>query len=130
MSEKRSGSRTIAATVAALPRSAAERFGDRLGSRYKAGDEWREMSYDETLEAIEEIALGLVALGVQVGDRVGLLSDSRVEWTLASYAISAAGAVAVPVYPTTSPRECEWVLGNSGARAVICENADQVAKVE
>jgi long-chain acyl-CoA synthetase len=130
MSEKTSGSRTIAATVATLPRSAAERFGDRLASRYKAGDEWREMSYDETLEAIEEIALGLVALGVQVGDRVGLLSDTRVEWTLASYGISAAGAVAVPVYPTNSPRECEWVLGNSGARAVICDNADQVAKVE
>jgi long-chain acyl-CoA synthetase len=130
MSEKTSGSRTIAATVAALPRSAAERFGDRLASRYKTGDEWREMSYDETLDAIEEIALGLVALGVQVGDRVGLLSDTRVEWTLASYGISAAGAVAVPVYPTNSPRECEWVLGNSGARAVICENAEQVAKVE
>jgi len=130
MSEKTSGSRTIAATVAALPRSAAERFGDRLASRYKEGDEWREMSYDETLDAIEEIALGLVALGVQVGDRVGLLSDTRVEWTLASYGISAAGAVAVPVYPTNSPRECEWVLGNSGARAVICENAEQVAKVE
>jgi long-chain acyl-CoA synthetase len=130
MSEKTSGSRTIAATVAALPSSAAERFGERLASRYKAGDEWREMSYDEMLAGIEEIALGLAALGVQVGDRVGLLSDTRVEWTLASYGISAAGAVAVPVYPTNSPRECEWVLGNSGARAVICENAEQVDKVE
>ncbi|MFZ0042897.1 MAG: AMP-binding protein, partial [Solirubrobacteraceae bacterium] len=129
MSESGTGSRTIAATVAALPSSAAERFADRLAARYKVGDEWREMNYEETLSAIEEIALGLAALGVQAGDRVGLLSDTRVEWTLSSYGISAAGAVVVPVYPTNSPRECEWVLGNSGARAVICENAEQLSKV-
>ncbi len=129
MSENTSGSRTIAATVAELPGSAAQRFGDHLAARYKVQDEWREMTYGETFAAIEEIALGLVALGVQVGDRVGLLSDTRVEWTLASYGISSAGAVVVPVYPTNSPSECEWVLGNSGARAVICENPDQVAKV-
>jgi long-chain acyl-CoA synthetase len=122
--------RTIAATVAALPSSAAERFGDLLAARYKSQGEWHEMNYSETLEAIEEIALGLLSLGMQAGDRVGVLSDTRVEWTLSSYGISAAGGVVVPVYPTNSPRECEWVLGNSGARAVICENAEQVQKVE
>ncbi len=61
--------------------------------------------------AIEEIALGLVALGIEPGDRVGILSDTRIEWTLASYGISAAGGVVVPVYPTNSPKECAWVLG-------------------
>jgi long-chain acyl-CoA synthetase len=121
--------RAIAETVGALPSSAAGRFGDRLAARHKVDGEWREMTYAETLGAIEEIALGLIALGIGPGDRVGVLSDTRVEWTLSSYGISACGGVVVPVYPTNSPRECEWVLGNSGARAVICEGAAQVAKV-
>ncbi len=78
------------------------------------------MTYAEAGKAIEEIALGLVDLGIGPGDRVGLLANTRVEWALSSYAISATGAVVVPIYPTNSPNECKWVLGNSGARAAIC----------
>ena len=121
--------RAIAETVGALPSSAAERFGDRLAARHKIDGEWREMTYAETLGAIEQIALGLAALGIEPGDRVGVLSDTRVEWTLSSYGISACGGVVVAVYPTNSPRECQWVLGDSGARAVICEDATQVEKI-
>ncbi len=130
MSETTPTPRAIAETVGALPSSAAERFGDRLAARHKVDGEWREMTYAETLAAVQEIALGLAALGIEPGDRVGVLSDTRVEWTLSSYGISAAGGVVVPVYPTNSPRECQWVLGNSGARAVICEDAVQVEKVQ
>jgi long-chain acyl-CoA synthetase len=122
--------RAIAATVAALPSSAAQRFGDHLAARHRVDGEWRELSYAEVVEAIDEVALGLVDLGIEPGDRVGILADTRLEWTLASYGISVAGGVVVPVYPTNSPRECAWVLGNSGAKALVCENADQVAKVE
>jgi long-chain acyl-CoA synthetase len=122
--------RAIAATVAALPASAAQRFGDHPAARHRVGDEWHELTYAEMVAAIEEVALGLASLGVQPGERVGILADTRVEWTVASYGISAAGGVVVPVYPTNSPRECAWVLGNSGARAVVCENPAQVAKVE
>jgi long-chain acyl-CoA synthetase len=122
--------RAIAATVAALPGSAAQRFGDHPAARHSVGGEWRERTYSEVVAAIDEVALGLAALGIEPGDRVGVLADTRLEWTVASYGISAAGGVVVPVYPTNAPGECEWVLGNSGARAVICENAGQVAKVE
>ena len=59
-----------------------------------------------------------------------MLADTRLEWTLASYGISAAGGVVVPVYPTNSPKECAWVAGNSEARSVIVENATQAAKIE
>jgi len=124
-----SSPRLIAETVAALPGSAAERFGSHIAGRYRAGDEWREVTYSEAGSAIDEIALGLVDLGIEVGDRVCLLANTRVEWTLASYGISAAGAVVVPVYPTNSPRECQWVAGNSGARVVICEDEGQRAKL-
>jgi long-chain acyl-CoA synthetase len=129
MTETTATPRVIAPTVAVLPRSAMERFGDRAAARHKLDGEWRELSYAKVGRAIEEIALGLVDLGIERGDRVGILADTRVEWTLASYGISAAGAVVVPIYPTNSPRECEWVVGNSGARAVVCENAGQAAKI-
>jgi long-chain acyl-CoA synthetase len=130
MSDTTSSQRLIASTVASLPGSAAERFGSNVAARFKVDGEWRELTYAETGAAIEEIALGLTGLGIEPGDRVGVLSDTRVEWTLASYGISAAGGVVVPVYPTNSPKECEWVLGNSGARAVVCENDDQRAKID
>ena len=65
----------------------------------------------------------------QKGDRVGILANTRPEWTYVDFAISAAGGTVVPVYPTNSPKECEWVVGNSEARAIICEDASQVAKI-
>jgi long-chain acyl-CoA synthetase len=130
MTETTSGPTASVSTVALLPCSAAERFGDQVAARYKVDGEWKEMTYAEASAAIEEIALGLVELDVQPGDRVAILSDTRLEWTLASYGISAAGGVVVPVYPTNSPRECAWVIGNSGARAVFCENEAQRAKID
>ncbi len=130
MTDTTSEPELIASTVSALAASAAERFGDRTAARYKVNDEWRDVSYAETGKAIEEIALGLVAMGIDPGDRVCILSDTRTEWTLTSYAISAAGAVVVPIYPTNSPNECKWVIGNSGARAVVCENEAQAEKID
>ena len=117
-------------TVAALPASAAERFASRTAARYRVDGEWKEMSYGDAGKAIEELALGLVALGVEPGDRVCILANTRLEWTLASYAISAAGAVIVPVYPTNSPKECAWVVGNSGAKAIVLEDDGQRGKID
>jgi len=130
MTDTTSSNRKIAATVAELPGSAAERFGDALAARYKVGDEWRELSYAEFGSAIEQLGLGLIDVGIERGDRVCLLSDTRVEWTLASYAISVAGAVVVPIYPSSSLQECKWVASNSEARAIVCENDDQLAKID
>jgi long-chain acyl-CoA synthetase len=130
MPEVTPSSRAIATTVARLSGSVAERYGEQMAARYKVGGEWREQTYAETGAAIDELALGLIDVGIEPGDRVCLLSDTRVDWTLASYAISAAGAIVVPIYPTSSPRECEWVAGNSRARAVVCENEAQRAKID
>jgi long-chain acyl-CoA synthetase len=130
MTDTPTAAQASVATAAALPASAAERYPKVAAARYKAGEEWREMTYAEAGEAIQEIALGLMSLGVASGDRVAVLSDTRLDWTLASYGVSAAGAVVVPVYPTNSPRECAWVIGDSGARAVFCENESQLQKIE
>ena len=119
------GSKTIADL---LPR-AAERFADRVAVRHKHGGEWRDVTFAEVGETVREIGLGLIDLGVDPGDRVCILCTTRPEWTYVDFAISSAGATVVPIYPTNSPEECEWVAGNSDARAIVCENAAQVAKI-
>ena len=120
------GNRTIARAAA----NAAARYPDRVSVRYQQDGEWRELTFAEVAEVVDEIALGLVGLGIEPGDRVALLANTRPEWTYSSLAISRAGAVVVPIYPTNSPEECEWVLGNSDSRIVICEDAGQAAKIE
>src|SRR6266536_339481 len=117
-------------TLAQLPFFGAERFGERPAQRFKPGTAWQDLTYAGLLDVIRELALGIVALGVRPGDRVCVLSDTRPEWVQAEFGIAAAGAIVVPIYPSSSPEECEWVIGDSGAVAVICENAAQLAKVE
>ena len=121
------GSRTIADL---LPKAAAK-FGDKTAVKHldKASGEWREVTFREVGETVSEIARGLIALGIQQGDRVSLLCTTRPEWTYADFGIATAGGVVVPIYPTNSPEECEWVVGDSGAVAVVCEDASQVAKI-
>jgi len=123
--ESSTGSRTIADL---LPR-AAEKHADKTAVRYKRDGEWHGLSYRQVGEIVREIGLGLIALGIEPGDRVCILSQTRPEWTYCDFAVAAAGGVVVPIYPTNSPEECEWVAGNSDARAIVCEDAAQLAKV-
>src|SRR3954471_8258856 len=120
---------TGAATIADIVDLAAERYGVQPAARFKRDGEWTDVSYAELGETVSEIARGLIDLGLAAGDRVALLCTTRVEWTYADFAISAAGAVVVPIYPTNSPEECAWVAGNSESRFVVCEDASQVAKI-
>ena len=114
MSETRSRPRTIAELAGAT----AEQFGDQVAARYKRDGEWHDQTFAQAAARIEELALGLVGAGIAPGDRVAIVSNTRCEWTLVSLAVSAAGAVVVPVYPTNAASECEWVLGDSGTRLV------------
>src|SRR2546421_6674048 len=117
------------ATMAAqLPADVTKHSG-KPALRYKAGDEWRDISYDEVGEAVREIALGLVDIGIEPHDRVAILSHTRPEWTLANFGILTAGATSVSIYQTNSPEECRYVLDHSGARAVFVEDGEQLAKI-
>ena len=120
---------TGSVTIADIVGLAAERYGERTAARFKRDDEWREVSYRELAETVSEIARGLVDLGLQQGERVALLCTTRIEWTYADFAITSAGGVVVPIYPTNSPDECAWVVGDSQSRFVVCEDASQVAKI-
>jgi long-chain acyl-CoA synthetase len=85
------------------------------------GDSWRDVSAAQFRAEVTEVAKGLAASGVQPGDRVGLMSRTRYEWTLADYAIWTAGAITVPVYDSSSPEQLKWILADSGATACITE---------
>jgi long-chain acyl-CoA synthetase len=120
---------TGSVTIADIVGLAAERYGERPAVRFKRGDEWHDVSYAQLGETVSELARGFIDLGVNAGDRVALLCTTRVEWTFADLGITSAAGVVVPVYPTNSPDECAWVVGNSESRFVVCEDAVQVAKI-
>ena len=117
-------------TMPTLAKLAADRYGTATAARFLDDGAWRELTYNELWDRVRDLACGLVELGVGVGDRVAILANTRLEFTVADLAASTAGAVVVPVYSSNSPDECEWVLGDSGAKVVICENAAQVAKID
>src|SRR5918997_581469 len=120
---------TGSTTIADMLGLAAERYGDRPAVRYKRDGEWRDVPFAELGEIVSEVARGLIALGLQPGERVSLLCSTRPEWTYADFAITSAGGVVVPIYPTNSPSECAWVAGNSESRFIVVENAEQAAKI-
>jgi long-chain acyl-CoA synthetase len=98
--------------------------------RFPRDGTWHAWSFTELGTAVRELARGLAALGLEPGDRVALLGETRPEWTLADAALLAAGFVVVPVYHTNSPEECRYVVDHSGARAIVVENAAQLEKIE
>src|SRR4051812_38643305 len=108
---------------------AAAKFSDNTAARYQRDGAWEEVTYGEVGTIASEIARGLIDLGLQPGDRVAILCTTRPEWAYASFAITSAGGVVVPIYPTNSPEECEWVAGTSEARCAVGEDAEQVGKL-
>ncbi|ROQ58659.1 long-chain acyl-CoA synthetase [Rathayibacter sp. PhB152] len=91
---------------------------------------WRDVTAREFLDQVTALAKGLVAAGIEPGDKVGLICKTRYEWTLIDFAVWFAGGVLVPVYETSSPAQVQWNLFDSGARAVIVETADHFARFD
>jgi len=120
-----SAARTIADVI---PRAVAE-HPDHPAVRFKRDGAWHDVTYAELGEIVQEIALGLIDLGIEKGERVCILANTRAVWSYADMAITETGAVVVPIYQTNSPEECAWVMSDSGACAIVCEDEGQLAKV-
>jgi long-chain acyl-CoA synthetase len=98
--------------------------------RFKQDGTWRPLSWRAWEQAAREIAMGLIVeLGVEVGDRVALMSATRVEWALCDLAIALCGAVGVPIYATSTGAEAAYVLADSGAKIVICEHPEHLRRI-
>jgi long-chain acyl-CoA synthetase len=102
---------------------------DAVAVRRRVDGTWTDVTYAAFVGEVVAVARGLVASGIAPGDRVALLSRTRYEWTLFDYAISAAGAVTVPVYETSSASQIAWILADSGARAAVVETGRHAAEV-
>src|ERR1044072_9536372 len=116
MQESTTSQGTGSATIADIVGLAAERYGEQTAARFKRDDQWQEISYPELAGTGSELGRGLIDMGLRPGERVALLCTTRVEWSLIDFAITSAGAVVVPIYPTNSPDECAWVIGDSESR--------------
>jgi long-chain acyl-CoA synthetase len=118
------------------PKSVADQFMDRVrrspageAYRYPVGDQWESVTWQETGERVTRLAAGLVALGVDPQQRVGIASGTRFEWILADLGIMCAGAATTTVYPSTMAEEVAYILSDSESRVVFAEDDAQIAKL-
>ncbi len=127
-------------TGAKAPRSmgelffrAVERFaddeGDNIALRRREPTEWVDIDWPKYSRYVQEIGAGLIDLGIEKGDRVAVIANSRVEWAVMDIADFCIGAVTVPIYHSNLPGDVRYVLDNADARVVFCEDREQLAKV-
>ena len=135
MTETASASRATGAdarhrTIAQLWRDAVA--AARPGPAYlvESDEGWSEVSWSEADELVRAYANGFLARGVGKGDNVALLARNSLDWALVDFALAQIGAVGVPVYASSSPRDVGYLLAHSEAVAIVCDDAAQLAKVE
>jgi len=116
-------------TLADLPFHVSGRFPKPVLIRRCIGDRFEDRSSREVFDEVRDLSLGLEGIGVQAGDRVAILADSRPEWTITDLATLTAGAVTVPVYASLPAGQVGYILADSGARLVVVEDEGQAAKV-
>ena len=116
-------------TAAAMVRDWAERMPDRVALREKEFGIWQEITWAELWETVRDAAHGLLALGVEVGDRVSIHSEDRPEWVILDMAAVAIRGITVGLYPTNPAAEVQYLLSDSGARVHLAEDQEQADKV-
>lgn len=102
--------------------------GDCLGGKF--GDVWETFSTQQVLETTDAIALGLLKLGLQKGDMVAIMSPNCVEWTFADQGIMKMGGTVIPIYPTCSEEDVEYILNHSESKVVFVQDAELLQKVK
>ncbi len=102
---------------------------NREAYRYPVGDRWESQTWQETGEHVTRLAAGLVALGLEPEQRVGIASSTRFEWILADLAVMCAGGATTTVYPSTMADDVGYILADSECRVVFAEDDSQIAKL-
>jgi long-chain acyl-CoA synthetase len=122
--ERAAGTRTIA--------NLWRRSEPRTGTAYlvETDGEWREVSWDEARRTVDELANGLLALGVSKGDAFGILARTTLEWVLFDFALGSIGAIGTGIYPTLPGKDCAYILDHSDSVGVLVEDDAQRAKIE
>ncbi len=106
-----------------------ERRKDRVALRHKEYGIWKRISWSQYGKQVQEVAAGLIALGLEPGNRVAILGDNRPEWLICHLAAMSAGGVTCGVYPTSAAEQVAYVVGHSESKILFVENEEQVDKV-
>jgi long-chain acyl-CoA synthetase len=116
-------------SMADLPFTHAAETPDAVLLRRRDRGAWRPVTAATFAAEVAAVAKGLIAAGLEPGGRVAVMSRTRYEWTVLDFAVWAAGGQSVPVYPTSSAEQVEWIVRDSGARYVVTETAENAATV-
>jgi long-chain acyl-CoA synthetase len=120
---------TTEGSLADLPVRNATRDPHRVAFAKRLGETWVDVTAAQFRDEVRAVAKGLVASGLRTGDRVGIMSKTRYEWTVADFAVWTAGGVSVPIYETSSAEQVLWILKDSGARGIVVETPAHEATV-
>jgi long-chain acyl-CoA synthetase len=119
-----------------MPRNVAVQFLDRVEKsadreayRYPVGDTWTSVTWREAGERVNRVAAGLLALGLEAEQRVGIASSTRYEWIVADLAVMAAGGATTTVYPSTNAADTAYIVGDAECQVVFAEDDEQIAKL-
>ncbi|PSL06918.1 long-chain acyl-CoA synthetase [Haloactinopolyspora alba] len=130
------GTTDKAELVADRPVSIGRMFADRVDAtpdreayRYPDGSAWSSLTWAQTKDRVWALGAGLLALGIEHEQRVAIASSTRIEWILADLAINSIGAATTTIYPSTTPEDVSYILGDSETRVVFAENAEQAQKI-
>jgi long-chain acyl-CoA synthetase len=118
-------------TITEIFRKRAEATPHLVGYQYKdpASHDWKTATFREFYADVKAVSYGLIELGVQPGDRVAILSNTRFEWSMCDMAILGARAISVAIYPSSTLDDVAYILNNSGAKFLIAENEMQLEKI-
>ena len=117
-------------TIARLWQDAIALGRSRPAYLVQEGEGWREVSWDEAGKAVDELAHGLLALGIRKGDAFAILASTRLEWALFDFALGLIGGVGAPIYMNSSAKDCAYVIQHSEAIGVLCEDDAQREKLD
>jgi long-chain acyl-CoA synthetase len=120
---------TATRTIARLWQDAVAREPDGVAYLVEEDGEWKPVTWAEAGQVVDELAHGLLALGVRKGDAFAILASTRIEWVLFDFALALVGGVTAPIYMNSSPRDVSYVLAHSEAVGVLCEDEEQRQKV-
>jgi len=118
-----------AKTLVEMFQEVVKKHGQKTSLMQKVEGEFKGFSYAEFGERVKNFALGLASLGITHGDRVALISENRPEWAISDFGLLSIGATNVPIYPTITPQQIEYILKDSGSRLIIVSTPDLLEKI-
>ncbi|NCQ28479.1 MAG: AMP-binding protein, partial [Armatimonadetes bacterium] len=116
-------------TIPEVFQQSVEQHGDRTALLHVVGRDYAPVTYNELARRAEQFAFGLLSLGIQPGDRIGVISENRPEWAAADLGMLSIGAVNTPVFTTLPPAQLRYLFRDSGTRLVLVSDAKQLAKM-